>query len=258
MVIVQKQHPDEAFQPLMGMNPTLIPYRDAGYGPATYHLSVLDCLKGLYKALTLGLIDIDAFDLEEYEFYEKVENGDMNWISKKFLALANPKEDMGEYAQPHVMNRLRPATSPSGYMMAKPASKFRSAYKIPDLIQLFKEKSVGTIIRLNNKLYDRTKFLEAGIEHIELYFPDGTTPPDPILFKFLEIAESRPGRIFSLVKRHRSHCYSLQGRLGSHRNFDCVFSNEALQNDGFRSDCIFTNRSSGKCGRSTTKLFTKV
>eukprot|EP00960_Hanusia_phi_P045073 757012-Hanusia_phi.AAC.1 len=34
--------------------------------------------------------DFSTFDPEEYEFYEKVENGDFNVITPKFIAFSNP------------------------------------------------------------------------------------------------------------------------------------------------------------------------
>jgi cell division cycle 14 len=40
-----------------------------------------------------GWFSLDAFDVKDYEYYEKVENGDMNWvIPGKFLAFCTPKD----------------------------------------------------------------------------------------------------------------------------------------------------------------------
>lgn len=186
-MLVYKLTPQEATLPIMPTSHLFMPYRDAGYGPATYFITILDCLSGLYKALQIGLFNIDTFDLPEYEYYEKVEHGDFNWISPKFLALASPKETP---AGPAITNRLFPVTT------------------IPNLVQYFKNHNVCTIIRLNNKLYDRKQFVEGGIEHIDLYFPDGTTPPNHILQEFLQICESRPGAI-------AIHCKAGLGRTGS-------------------------------------------
>ena len=42
---------------------------------------------------------------------------------------------------------------------------------------------------LNNPLYDRQTFLERGINHLELYFEDGTNPSDEIVRRFIDISD---------------------------------------------------------------------
>lgn len=61
---------------------------------------ILDCLRGLHYAMRLGWFDFKKFDLAEYEHYEKVENGDLNWmVPGKFVAFSSPydkpKDDSG-------------------------------------------------------------------------------------------------------------------------------------------------------------------
>jgi cell division cycle 14 len=181
MVLVYKKTPEEAYQSLMGIAPPFVPYRDAGYGPATYHITILDCLRGLYKAMETGLFNMDQFDVDEYDFYEKVENGDYNWITNKFLALAAPKDDApGQFFDTPVRINAK-------------GKKMYSAYRMTNLVKWMVENNIKTIIRLNNRTYEKKPFVDAGIEHIELYFPDGSNPPDMILKRFLEICESRPG-----------------------------------------------------------------
>ena len=41
----------------------------------------------------------------------------------------------------------------------------------------------------------------------ELYFPDGSCPPEPLLARFLELAESEPGAL-------AIHCKAGLGRTG--------------------------------------------
>ena len=56
-----------------------------------YNLNLLDCLLAFSKALTHKFYSPEEFDLDEYEHYERVENGDFNWIvPAKFLAFSGP------------------------------------------------------------------------------------------------------------------------------------------------------------------------
>ena len=196
-MLVYKKSPEEAYQPLMMQDPPYQPYRDAGYGPATYHITILDCLRGLHRFLTLGLFDLQNFDHKQYDFYERVENGDYNWITPKFLALAVPKDESTHGPGSNVLQGV-----------TDQGNELYSCYKINGLARWLVKNNVKTIIRLNNKTYDKQPLLDAGIEHIELYFPDGSTPPDLILQRFLEICESREGPI-------AVHCKAGLGRTGT-------------------------------------------
>ena len=54
---------------------------------------ILDCLRGLEYAIKLGWFDHRTFNINEYEHYEKVENGDLNWIiPNKFIAFSSPSQ----------------------------------------------------------------------------------------------------------------------------------------------------------------------
>lgn len=57
------------------------------------------------------------------------------------------------------------------------------------------------------QVYDRKRFTDGGFRHYDLYFPDGSCPPDSILMKFLELAESEPGAL-------AIHCKAGLGRTG--------------------------------------------
>lgn len=53
----------------------------------------MDCLRGLEYAITLGWFNYKTFNLAEYEHYEKIENGDLNWIIPgKFVAFSSPSD----------------------------------------------------------------------------------------------------------------------------------------------------------------------
>ena len=69
-----------AWRPLQSVKPGFLPFRDATCGVCHYQCTILDCIKGLEYAIKCGWFDWEHFDVNAYEFYEKVEHGDMNWI----------------------------------------------------------------------------------------------------------------------------------------------------------------------------------
>ena len=77
-----------------------------------------------------------------------------------------------------------------------------------DYVPIFKKMNVGLVVRLNKPQYDKTKFTKNGIKHLDLYFLDGTSPPDEIVTKFLQHAESEQKGI-------AIHCKAGLGRTGS-------------------------------------------
>lgn len=142
------------------------PYRDASSYPSTYDLSVYSCIKGLSRAMAHGWYDPTNFDCQTWADNEMMENGDMNWlIPHKLLA----------FASPYSTNNIQ------GFHVCTPT----------DIVPKFKELGITHIIRLNNKTYDEKIFVNAGLIHSELYFPDGTNPPPDILNKFLNIIDGK-------------------------------------------------------------------
>jgi len=88
----------QSYRPFQQGNTKFLPYRDAGKGPSLYNLEVIDVLKGVHRATQLGWVDFRTFDIKSYEFFERVENGDWNWIVPgKFLAFATPKGNPKNY-----------------------------------------------------------------------------------------------------------------------------------------------------------------
>ncbi|KAI6656698.1 Dual specificity protein phosphatase CDC14A isoform X2 [Oopsacas minuta] len=173
---------EEAFQPFNTF--TLQPFRDASYGPCMFNLTLLPCLQAIQKAKRLGFLDFDTFDVKEYEYYEKVENGDFNWlIPGKFLSFCGP----------HNKSKID-----NGYPLHSPETYF--AY--------FRKHSVTNVVRLNRKFYEAKRFTDAGFEHADLFFIDGSTPPEHILTEFLTIAENAKGGI-------AVHCKAGLGRTGT-------------------------------------------
>ncbi|XP_078102857.1 dual specificity protein phosphatase CDC14AB [Sander vitreus] len=184
-VIYLKKTPEEAYRALIsGSNASYLPFRDASFGNCTFNLTVLDCLQGIRKALQHGFFDFETFDVDEYEHYERVENGDLNWIVPgKFLAFSGP----------HPKTKIE-----NGYPLHAPEAYF----------PYFRKHNVTTVVRLNKKIYDSQRFSDAGFLHYDLFFLDGSTPSDVITRRFLQICESTEGAV-------AVHCKAGLGRTGS-------------------------------------------
>lgn len=59
----------------------------------------------------------------------------------------------------------------------------------------FRKHNITSIIRLNKKIYEAKRFTDAGFEHYDLFFIDGSTPSDSIVQRFLNICENANGAI---------------------------------------------------------------
>ena len=218
-VLYQNKTPEEAFRPFRSVSPPFPTWHDATPTVCSFTLTILDTLNGLYKAREHRFFDLEKFNIEEYEYYEQVrplppsfssaydpqpfthpalpsspplthtqsqvENGDLNWcLEGKFLAFAGP----------HATHEV----TAGGYHSLCP----------DDYVNYFKRKNVQLVIRLNKKYYDAKRFTNHGIEHMELYFLDGSNPPDHLLARFLDKVESTPGAV-------AVHCKAGLGRTGS-------------------------------------------
>ena len=266
---------EEAIRLIEGFGP-FQPYRDASCGPSSFPLSVQDCIRGMDRANKAGLGEPppaapmpwlrlrwrqprdtpplaaplavsflplgqpSGFHPEEYEHYEQVEHGDLNWIVPgKIVAFGGPHAKRTEFY---------------GYRTLVPE----------DYHDYFHRRGVSAVIRLNKRVYDRRRFTgegrgavhhrirasplghnwglqvmignqwthtldhqlppcrppltfrprrarpapaDAGFRHYEMYFPDGTCPTEAIMRRFLSTVESEPGAV-------AVHCKAGLGRTG--------------------------------------------
>ncbi|XP_031213968.1 dual specificity protein phosphatase CDC14B-like [Mastomys coucha] len=184
MVIYLGRTPEDTYRTLIFGDTAYIPFRDAAYGSCSFYITLLDCFHAVKKAMQYGFFNFNTFNLDEYEHYEKAENGDFNWIIPgRFLAFCGP----------HSRSRME-----SGYHQHSPET----------YIPYFKNHNVTTIIRLNKRMYDAKRFTDAGFDHHDLFFPDGSTPAEAIVQEFLDICENVEGAI-------AVHCKAGLGRTGT-------------------------------------------
>ncbi|XP_032070437.1 dual specificity protein phosphatase CDC14B isoform X2 [Thamnophis elegans] len=183
-IIYLRESPESVYRHLLFGNVSYVPFRDAAFGTCTFHLTLLDCFQAINKALQYGFLDFNTFDVNEYEHYERAENGDFNWIiPKKIMAFSGP----------HSRSRIE-----NGYPHHAPEAYF----------PYFRRHNVTTVIRLNKKMYDARRFKDGGFDHYDLFFADGSIPNDAIIKAFLNICENAEGAI-------AVHCKAGLGRTGT-------------------------------------------
>lgn len=111
---------------LLGRVGPFRPFLDASQTPNKYYLQLCDCFNAVQKAIVSNLFNFNDFNFMEYDTYDKLQYGGINWIiPRKFLAFVGPSDD-----------QLVNGHCPEFYL------------------SYFLKNDVKTVIRLNNCKYD--------------------------------------------------------------------------------------------------------
>ena len=181
LVIIQGWSPEDATAVFESMGAgMLVGYRHALNSQSEFRLSVLDCLRGIKKAMESKWFDMETFDLDRYLLLENPAQFDLHQICPKFVAFRGP-DSRGRDPRFHAPERY---------------------------CDLLKGLWVTAVIRLNEtNTYPPSSFTENGIKHYDLQFPDCSVPPRAILDRFLEICDAE-GTV-------AVHCLAGLGRTGT-------------------------------------------
>lgn len=211
MVLVQGWTPHQVLQPLAQVDPPFMPFRDAGYSNADFEITIQDVVYGVWRAKEKSLIDLHSFNLETYERYEHVENGDLNLLTPDFIAFASPQES----------SRMMESNTVS--------SKSHLNQPFRSVLKFFTNNDVQLVVRLNSHLYNKKHFEDAGIQHIDMIFEDGTCPDMSIVKNFIGAAET----IINNGGKIAVHCKAGLGRTG------CLIGAHLIYTHGFTAnECI--------------------
>ncbi|KAG9245823.1 putative tyrosine-protein phosphatase CDC14 [Calycina marina] len=206
MVLIQAWAPHLALAPIAQADPPLMPFRDAGYSQADYGITVQDVVYGVWRAKEQGFCALPQFDLEEYERYERVDQGDFNWLTPDFLAFASPQHTP---VAPILPSSPLYAMLPSTVEAVDAHPTLPGSFK--NVLKHFSERNIGLVVRLNSELYSPSFFTALGIEHLDMIFDDGTCPVLSTVRKFITLAHE----MITVKERGIAvHCKAGLGRTG--------------------------------------------
>ncbi|ODQ46738.1 hypothetical protein PICMEDRAFT_16569 [Pichia membranifaciens NRRL Y-2026] len=202
MVLVQNWAPHQVLLPIAQVDPPFMPFRDAGYSHADFELTIQDIVYGVWRAKERNLLDMRSFNLEEYEQYERVDQGDLNILANDFIPFASPKQ-------------------------SRPGAPLNEPFK--KVLEFFTEHDVKLVVRLNSHLYDKREFTKKNIQHVDMIFEDGTCPSMEFVQKFIGASET----VISKGGKVAVHCKAGLGRTG------CLIGAYLIYTHGFTAnECI--------------------
>jgi len=181
LILVHEYRPAEIMELLEGAGTcAFLPFRDATHvRPSTFDLTLLDCFKGLQRAVSAEWFDLGTFDVHRYNKLQNPGWYDMHVICPKFVAFRGPD------CRDKKMRRPR------------------------DYIDIFWKLGVTAVVRLNEKeTYDKAEFERDGIKVYDLQFEDCTSPPVRLVNRFFEVVDKTKGAV-------AVHCLAGLGRTGT-------------------------------------------
>eukprot|EP00928_Gymnodinium_smaydae_P088965 TRINITY_DN72998_c0_g1_i1.p1 TRINITY_DN72998_c0_g1~~TRINITY_DN72998_c0_g1_i1.p1 ORF type:complete len:414 (-),score=37.98 TRINITY_DN72998_c0_g1_i1:444-1685(-) len=184
LVINQGFCAEDAIQPFVDAGVHMKSFCDASYQTSNFELMIVDCLRGMERAIELDWFRFRSFDINTYECYGNFDYYGLHWlIPKKVMAFAGPSDS---------------PVNARGFKNFAPR----------DYIRLFREADVSLVIRLNSAEYDKREFIDNGIEHLDLYFEDGSCPKQDVIEAFMDAVNRAPGAV-------AVHCKAGLGRTGT-------------------------------------------
>ena len=192
MIMHRGFDPAQVAQSFQCIRPRLASYRDVSPGKQNFHLRLVDCWEGLWRAKQLSWVSFapGGFDVSDYEQLDCPLNADLHdVVPGKFVAMRGP------------------VALPAGRTYEDTAGGSRS-FSPAHYADILRQYDVQVVVRLNEARYDAAEWEAEGLALADLPFDDCTPPPPVVVAKFLAIAEGVPGAL-------AVHCKAGLGRTGT-------------------------------------------